>query len=222
MTTPQARLAALEERASHPEKVRIEDFNPNCKIPFGVRPEHLHATMNEFVDFIGFLGQQLHGRQLVRLESMLMPANFSSMVGEFISATLPKHCPTVVKNNYHNGHPDLVPKGMFKGDTIQHADQGIEVKGSRYLKGWQGHNAEDTWLMVFCYDSNRPVDASEGTDPKPFRYLYVCGAELKQSDWTFSGRSETSRRTITAGINASGFAKMSANWIYKAPGLRIR
>ncbi|WP_262265466.1 hypothetical protein [Microvirga yunnanensis] len=215
-------LAALEAAATHPPRVDIAHFNPNAQIPFGVKPEHLCAAMNEFIDFIGFLGQQLHSKSLMRIESMLMPANFSSMVGEFISASLPKHCPTIAKNNYHNGHPDLVPRGMFDRDTVQHADQGIEIKGSRYLRGWQGHNAEDTWLMVFCYDSNRPVDINEGICPKPFRYLMVCGAMLEKSDWTFSGRSETSRRTITASINGSGYAKMMNNWIYKAPGLKVK
>jgi hypothetical protein len=137
------------------------------------------------------------------------------MVGEFMSATIPKHCPTIAKNGYHNGHPDLLPKGMFPRDTIQHAQDGIEIKASRYLRGWQGHNAEDAWLMVFCFDSNRPVDAAQGIGPKPFRFRFVCGAKLAQSDWTFAGRSETSRRTITAAVNQSGYAKMTANWIYK-------
>ena len=39
--------------------------------------------MNEFIDFIGFVNQQLNGRGILRLETMLMPANFSSIVGEF-------------------------------------------------------------------------------------------------------------------------------------------
>jgi hypothetical protein len=39
---------------------------------------------------------------------------------------------------------------------------------------------------------------------------------LKKEDWKFSGRSATSRRTITASVTPSGFAKMEANWIYRA------
>jgi hypothetical protein len=95
------------------------------------------------------------------------------------------------------------------------------VKGSRYLRGWQGHNAEDAWLMVACFESGRPTDESKSIAPVPFRYLMIAGAQLEQSDWTFSGRSETSRRTITASVNGSGYAKMTKNWIYKAPGLLL-
>jgi hypothetical protein len=51
----------------------------------------------------------------------------------------------------------------------------------------------------------------------PFRFLKVVGAQLTEQDWLFSGRSETSRRTITASVTTSGFQKMEANWIYRSP-----
>ena len=47
----------------------------------------------------------------------------------------------------------------------------------------------------------------------------VCGALLEKSDWLFAGRSETSRRTITASVTRTGYDKMMANWLYKAPAL---
>ncbi|MEZ5814423.1 MAG: hypothetical protein R3E13_06855 [Alphaproteobacteria bacterium] len=213
-------IKALEEKACWPEKVRLEDFNPDVQLPHGLKAEHICSAMNEFIDFIGFIGQQLHGRDIPRLESMLMPANFSSIVGEFVTTSIPKYCDTIVRNQYHNGHPDMIPAGMFQNDAVQHSPHGIEVKGSRYLKGWQGHNAEDAWLMVFCFDSNRPVDEAKNIPPKPFEYLMVVGAQLEQSDWTFAGRSETSRRTITASVNKSGYEKMMSNWIYKSPNLK--
>jgi hypothetical protein len=83
-----------ELRACYPKPVRIEDFNPQCRIPCGLTTEHICAAMNEFIDFIGFINQQLNGRKIERLETMLMPANFSSIVGEFMTSTIPKHCPT--------------------------------------------------------------------------------------------------------------------------------
>jgi hypothetical protein len=173
--------------------------------------------MQEFCAFLGFINQQLRSRELPRLESFLMPANFSSIVGEFMAMTIPKHCPTIARNRYHNGHPDLLPVGMFANNAAQHAAQGIEVKASRYRKGWQGHNAEDVWLMVFVFDSNRPRDDASGIRPKPFQFVAAAGAQLVRDDWQFSGRSDSSRRTITASVKPSGYAKMMANWIYRAP-----
>jgi hypothetical protein len=194
-------------------------FNPRAVIPHGVTSEHVRLAMNEFLDFLEFVNTQLNTKQIPRLETFLMPANFSSIVGEFMTASIPKHSRGVVKNRYHNGHPDLIPAGRYPGDSLLHADEGIEVKASRYLKSWQGHNAEDVWLMVFVFEANRARDEGEGRPPMPFHFLKVVGAKLDRSDWLFAGRSETSRRTITASVTDTGYAKMERNWIYRLPGI---
>jgi hypothetical protein len=191
-------------------------LNEAATLPFGLKPGHIASAMADFLAFLGFINSQLYTKQMQRLESMLMPANFSSIVGEFMTAQIPKYTLSLVKNRYHNGHPDLVPAGMFPNDAIRHTSVGIEIKASRYSRGWQGHNPEDAWLMVFVFDSNRPVDS----EPRPFRFLKVVGAQLTKDDWLFSGRSEGSRRTITASVTESGYQKMTANWIYQASSLR--
>ena len=110
----------------------------------------------------------------------------------------------------------MLPKGKYPGDSVLHAPAGIEIKASRHGSGWQGHNAEDVWLMVFVFDANSARDSAQGIAPKPFRFVKVVGAQLDKSDWAFSGRSATSRRTITASVTRTGFEKMEANWIYRA------
>src|SRR2546427_1883041 len=155
-------LEVLELAACTPEPVDPEGFNLAGDLPYGLTTDHIQLAMAEFVTFLGFINQQLSTRKVERLESMLMPANFSSIVGEFMSSGIPKYCEGLAKNRYHNGHPDLIPAGVFENNAVQHADQGIEVKGSRYLRGWQGHNPEDTWLMVFVFDCNGPRDPALG------------------------------------------------------------
>lgn len=191
-------------------------MNELAILPFGLAPAHIYSAMLDFLGFLEFINQQLYTKQMQRLESLLMPANFSSIVGEFIISRIPRYCAGLVKNRYHNGHPDLIPAGAFVNDAVQHASVGIEIKASRYLSGWQGHNPEDAWLMVFVFDSNRPVDL----EPKPFQFLKVVGAQLTRDDWLFSGRSESSRRTITASVTQSGYQKMTANWIFRSPSLK--
>jgi hypothetical protein len=217
MPKPNVNIDPLEKAACKPSRVHIQDFNSKAVIPHGVTISHICEAMNEFVDFLKMVNQRMHENGTSRFESILMPANFSSIVGEFMSAGIPKQCSSIVKNRYHNGHPDMIPIGRFPNDSVQHAKDGIEIKGSRYLKGWQGHNPENTWLMVFMFDSNRPVDDTKDIGPKPFRFLRVAGAQLLEEDWQFAGRSETSRRTITATVKDSGYQKMMANWIYQAP-----
>lgn len=206
-------MQAYSEQASCiPTPLNHTQFNQSALLPHGLQIGHIQSAMADFLDFLGFINSQLYAKNMPRIESMLMPANFSSIVGEFMSTTIPKYCRHVVKNRHHNGHPDLIPSGEFPNDSVQHSHQGIEIKASRYLRGWQGHNPEDIWLMVFVFDGNRPQDIT----PKPFRFVTVLGAQLSQNDWSFSGRSETSRRTITASVTESGYNKMISNWIYRS------
>jgi len=207
--------AKLETLACTPIPIKSDCFNKSAEIPFGCQVRHIHSAMKDFLDFMGFINVQLATRKIPRLESFMMAANFSGLVGEFIGAAIPKYCLSLIKNTYHNGHPDLLPKGEFLRDSMLHADQGIEIKGSRYKRGWQGHNAEDVWLMVFVFESNTPRDEGLKIKPRPFRFVKVVGAMFTKKDWAFSGRSATSRRTITASIMPAGYRKMERNWIYR-------
>lgn len=103
------------------------------------------------------------------------------------------------------------------------APANVEVKVSRYAGGWQGHNPEKIWVMVFRYfnDPHRPE-----RDPRPmaerlqFQIVEVLAAPLEKTDWSAQGRGVGSRRTPTASIIASGVAKLRANWIYRNPNFK--
>ena len=205
----------IEIEACTPHLLRADGFNPKAKLPYGLQIEHVRSAMTDFLSFLGFINQQLCSRDIERLEMMLMPANFSSIVGEFIAGSIPKYCLTLVRNRYHNGHPDLLPAGIFENDAVQYSHRGIEIKASRYLRGWQGHNPENIWLMIVVFDSNRPADLAKKIPPRPFRFVEILGGRLTKEDWLFAGRSETSRRTITASVTDSGYKKLMKNWIYK-------
>jgi hypothetical protein len=206
----------LEIAACTPVPLNPSGFNAAADLPYGVNTTHVRRAMEDFLDFLRFINSQLNTKRIERLESFLMPANFSSIVGEFMGAAIPKYCESVVRNKYHNGHPDIIPKGLYPEDAILHGTEGIEVKGSRHVSGWQGHNPEDVWLLVFVFDSNTSRDMGRGIEARPFKFIKVVGARLGREDWAFSGRSATSRRTITASVTRTGYAKMEANWLYRA------
>jgi hypothetical protein len=202
-----------------PEPPERNGFNPKAKIPYGVKTEHIFAAMQDFIEFLTLIDTQLHRKGMPTLESVMQQASFSNLVSEMMVAGIPKHCSSIVKNRYHNGHPDMLPAGKYPDDEAQHAGvDGIEIKASRYLQGWQGHNAEDVWLMVFVFQSGRLGPRVKGTPA--FKFLLVTGGLLSKADWLFSGRSETSRRTITASVSRAGTARMLENWIYKSKELR--
>jgi len=124
---------------SLPEPIEKGGFNPKAIIPFGVTTAHIQAAMQDFIDFATAVDTELHAKGMASLENTMMQANFSSLVGEMMGARIPKHCPTVVKNLYHNGTRNVLPAGKYPNDAAQHAGRdGIEIKASRYLQGWQG------------------------------------------------------------------------------------
>ena len=202
-----------EEQAATPIPLQDDKFNPAIELPLGLTTAHISSAMGDFIDFLGLINRELCTRGMARLESILMPANFSSMVGEFMNDRIPSHCSSIARNRYHNGHPDLLPKDEYLGNSVQYADRGIEVKASRYESSFQGHNAEASWLMVFVINVNSPNDPEP---VRPFRFRRVLGAQLAAGDWSEAGRNEGSRRTPTASVLARGVAKMEANWIYWA------
>lgn len=118
-----------EVEACTPIPVDKSRFNGNAKIPYGCTIENIYLAMTEWVNFLGFINLQLNTKSLQRFETMLMPANFSSMVGEFMGATIPKHCKTLVKNEYHNGHPDMLPANKYPLNAVQHLQSRNRIEG---------------------------------------------------------------------------------------------
>lgn len=197
-----------------PGAVEKNGFNPKALIPFGVTTDHVCSAMEDFIEFLTVIDTQLQTKKMSNLENTMMQANFSSIVSEFMATRIPRHCKAVVKNRYHNGHPDILPAGKYPNDAAQHAGtDGIEVKASRRRQGWQGHNVENVWLMVFVFQTGR--EGPRVMAGQAFKFLLVAGALLSKRDWHFAGRSGESRRTITASVTGKGYEKMMANWIYK-------
>jgi hypothetical protein len=100
----------------------------------------------------------------------------------------------------------MVPASHYPEDAIQHGPEGIEIKGSRYKRGWQGHNAEEAWLMVFVFDSNTSRDAGKGIGPRPFKFIKVVGAKLLKRDWQFSQGERIKTCTDYQAVHYSGQA----------------
>lgn len=69
----------LEKIACRAVPVKLEGFNPEAEIPYGLTIEHVRRAMNDFIDFLSFINTQLHTKQMPRLETFLMPANFTQV-----------------------------------------------------------------------------------------------------------------------------------------------
>jgi len=61
-------------------------LNPAAILPYGLTTGHIAKAMKDFLDFLRFINTRLNDEKLPRLESIIMSANFSSLVGEFMNA----------------------------------------------------------------------------------------------------------------------------------------
>lgn len=91
----------------------------------------------------------------------------------------------------------------------------LRLRQVKQPSGWQGHNPERGWIMVFRYAIDIETEPPENR--MPTRFVEILAAELMPEDWSFSGRKGNSRRTPTASILKTGVEKLRSNVIYREP-----
>lgn len=195
-------------------------FNPNATLPYGVQPVEVATAIKEFYDFYGDLNEFLLREDHGRIETVLRANNaLSDFIGNAATEELAQASEKLIINQKQDGFPDILPvekEGYAEQDyKIHHGDEGIETKCSKSNGGWQAHNNESAWFVVFRYERGDPEE--DITKMKPIRFTQVLAANLNEDDWSHSGRSEDSRRTITSSIIASGMHKLRSNPIYEDP-----
>lgn len=199
-------------------------FHHEAELPHGLTVEDVRSSMQDTCDLLSAMNEFLVGQGHQRLEDIVLGNSFSGILSEFLVKGLSAHSRELTRNLQVGGHPDLILRGTYPDDKILRAEEGVEVKVSRQRGGWQGHNPEDVWLLVFRYKKvdealqrGLPVEERE-----PMTFIEVLGAQLRKQDWSFSGRSGESRRTITASIARAGMARLRANPIYRDPAYAVR
>jgi len=186
-------------------------------LPYGLRVDEVEKAVAETYRVFHGLNDFLVGGGFRPLEELLLGNSLSGIISEFLVKNLARASHTLEANMKVGGHPDLLPKGHYSSNLVLKGDQGIEVKSSIQPGGWQGHNPEDCWLMVFRY----AIGEQEAGDRLPLTFVEILCAEIKRSDWSFSGRKGSSRRTPTASITASGVEKLRRNFLYRLPGVGV-
>ncbi len=119
----------LKKTALTPEPLDQAGFNYDCELPHGLAAGHVRDAMQDFIDFLGFLNAQLHSKEYERLESMLEPATFSGMVGEFMNSVIPNLLPDVVEEPLSQRTPRPDPCRTLPGGCCSAWDRGHRGKG---------------------------------------------------------------------------------------------
>lgn len=195
-------------------------FHENSRLPYGLTVGEIRKAISAAYDLLDGLNQYLVSRGYGRLEDLLLGNSFAGVLSEVLVKSISDCSVTMTRNLQIGGFPDLIPRGRYASDSVLRGKQGIEIKSSKQSGGWQGHNPEAGWIMIFRY----VVDTEDiaGGRPRPTEFVEVLAARLGEDDWNFSGRRGGSRRTITASINRQGVAKLRANAVYRHPDYAVR
>ncbi len=168
--------------------------------------------MQDVYDFFHDVNVGLVQRGLERLDDMLRPAIMSGLLSDMLTASLAKHSRTLTENLYHNGHPDLLVRGVYANNSAKAAAQGVEIKTTRKSGGAvDTHGARDQWMCVFVYDVDN--DAEPAVDRRPMTFTEVYLGKVTKGDFRKNKRGELGTRTAT--LDRRGIAKLRTNWIYK-------
>lgn len=188
-----------------------DKFNPAATLPYELRLADFELAMQDLYDLLFDINMALVSRGLRRLEETVRPAVFTGIVSDALAATLAKHSRVLTENRFHNGHPDLIPQGRYRNDSVAAGEDGVEVKATRGGPAVDTHGARDGWFCVFRY----AVDSTgEPTiDRSPTRVVEIVLARLTRDDFRRNPRGELGTRT--ASPNKEGVAKLRANWIYR-------
>jgi hypothetical protein len=187
-------------------------FNPAATLPYELRLQDFEMAMQDVYDFFYDVNRGLLERGLERLDDVLRPAIMSGLLSDMLTSSLAKHSRTLAVNTYHNGHPDLVVRGVYPDNGAKAGLEGVEIKTTRKRGGAvDTHGARDQWMCVYVYDVDTHTEPARDRFPMTFQEVYLC--QVKRADFRKNPRGELGTRTAT--LHKKGIEKLRQNWVYR-------
>jgi hypothetical protein len=187
-------------------------FNTRAVLPYELRLNDFEMAMEDIYDLFHDVNQGLVERGLERLDDMLRPAIMSGLLSDMLTSSLAKHSRTLTINCYHNGHPDLIVRGVYPGNRVKAGEDGVEIKTTRKHGGAvDTHGARNQWMCVFVYDVDTITEPARNRRPMTFLEVYL--GRVTVADFRRNPRGELGTRTAT--LHRAGIEKLRQNWIYR-------
>lgn len=207
-------------------RVNSKCFNPHfeendCVKRYNLRKADFTNAMNDVYEFFEELNKMSVERGWGRFEDMLQIQAISNVLSNLLNNSLSKHSRSLVVNVMANGHPDLIRKGVYRGNSVAEGEDGIEVKStSNDDVAVDMHSAREQDLCTFVYrvDPRREDPAVPIADRAPLEFTGVFLGHVTEDDYRSNGRGERGTRTAT--LDADGLTRYRPNWLYMTDALR--
>lgn len=191
-----------------------ECFNQDAVLPFQLRIEDFEIAMQDVYDLFYDVNTGLLEKGLERLDDFVRPAIMSGLLSDLLTASMAKHSRALTQNNYFNGHPDLLAKGVYPNDSVKAGTEGVEIKTTRKVGGAvDTHGARNQWMAVFVYNTDTITEPARNRKPLSFVEVYL--GQVTIEDFRRNPRGELGTRTAT--LHREGILKLRGSWIYKDP-----
>jgi hypothetical protein len=194
------------------QTVDVSKLNSKRTLPYSLRLSDFKIAMEDVYDFLFDVNTFFLERGLPRLDDLLRPANMSGLLSDMLTASMARHSRSLVQNNYHNGHPDLLVRGVYPKDSAKAGDEGVEIKTTGKKGGAvDTHGGRNQWMCVFVYQLDSKSEPAK--DRQPLRFTEVYLSLVTVDDFRKNARGELGTRTAT--LHRDGIKKLRADWIYK-------
>jgi len=192
-------------------------FNGEAILPFNLRLEDFGLAMQDIYDFFRDVNTLLVGKGLDRFDDMLRPSIMSGLLSDMLTASLARHSRSLTENQYFNGHPDLLVKGVYANNAVKAGTEGVEIKTTRKSGGAvDTHGARDQWMCVFVYETDNASEPATERGPMTFTEVYIGKVEI--ADFRSNPRGPLGTRTAT--LDRAGIQKLRQNWVYRRSPLK--
>ncbi len=187
-------------------------WNGDLQLPFQLRLKDFEMAMQDVYDFFHDVNVALVERGLERLDDMLRKATMSGLLSDMLTASLAKHSRSLTVNSFHNGHPDLIVRGVYPQNMVKAGTEGVEIKTTRKAGGAvDTHGARDQWMGVFVYEVDSTTQPARDREPMRFTEVYL--AKVTRDDFRKNARGELGTRTAT--LHKEGVEKLRQSWVYR-------
>lgn len=147
--------------------VDASKFNRHAVLPYELRVKDFEIAMQDVYDFFYDVNQNLAEKGLERLDDMLRPAIMSGLLSDMLSASMAKHSRTLIENRHFNGHPDLLVKGVYPGNSVRAGSEGLRSRrlgNQAELSTLTGHAIKDVCFRVRGRQCDRACPQPPGYD----------------------------------------------------------
>lgn len=194
-------------------RVDPDGFNGELELPYALRLEMFQIAMDDIYEILHNVNAGLVERGLLPFENSVRGAIYSGMLSDLLTEALSSHAIGLVKNEYSNGHPDLLPAGRYPGNSAASAEDGVEIKVTKKKSGAVDmHSDRPAWYCVFRYVADYSTEPI--IDREPTRFTNIWLACLDESHFRKNERGPRGTRTATP--HREGIEHLRANWLYRA------